>query len=82
MVNILLGTTNLSVSEIYNSVGISDTSYFSKLFRKNISSSPGEYRKLKQKISAGKNYTVEESEKDGIIFAVTVTEYGTDTAGD
>lgn len=35
-----------------------------------------EYRVLKQKISAGKNYTVTESEKDGIIYAVTVTEYG------
>lgn len=42
-----------------------------------IDAARAEYRKLKQKISAGKNYTVEESEKDGIIFAVTVTEYGT-----
>lgn len=45
---LLLETTNLTVSEISNSVGISDTRYFSKLFRKNISYSPGEYRKLKQ----------------------------------
>lgn len=41
-----------------------------------IDAARAEYRKLKQKISAGKNYTVEESEKDGIIYAVTVTEYG------
>lgn len=33
------------------------------------------YRTLKQAISAGKNYTVVESERDGIIYAVTITEY-------
>lgn len=45
---LLLETTNLTVSEISNSVGISDTRYFSKLFRQNISFCPREYRKLKQ----------------------------------
>ena len=42
----------------------------------NIDNARTEYRKLKQKISAGRNYKVEEKEKDGIIFAVTVSEYG------
>ena len=41
----------------------------------NIDAARTEYRKLKQKISAGRNYKVEEQEKDGIIFAVTVSEY-------
>lgn len=41
----------------------------------NIDNARTEYRKLKQKISAGRNYKVEEQEKDGIIFAVTVSEY-------
>lgn len=38
------------------------------------------YRELKQAISAGKNYTVTESEQDGIIYAVTITEYGTSSS--
>lgn len=33
-----------------------------------------EYRVLKQKINSGKNYSVTEKEKDGIIYAVTITE--------
>lgn len=33
-----------------------------------------EYRALKQKINSGKNYSVTEKEKDGIIYAVTITE--------
>lgn len=41
----------------------------------NIDAARTEYRKLKQKISAGRNYKVEEKEKDGIIYAVTVSEY-------
>lgn len=40
----------------------------------NVDGAREEYRKLKSKISAGKNYRVEESSKDGIIFAVTITE--------
>ena len=42
----------------------------------NIDAARTEYRKLKQKISAGRNYKVEEQEKDGIIYSVTVSEYG------
>lgn len=41
----------------------------------NIDAARTEYRKLKQKISAGRNYKVEEQEKDGIIYSVTVSEY-------
>lgn len=41
----LLKSTNLSVSEISSSVGISDARYFSKLFRQNKSVSPQNYRK-------------------------------------
>ena len=33
-----------------------------------------EYRVLKQKINSGKNYSVTENEKDGVIYAVTITE--------
>ena len=33
-----------------------------------------EYRVLKQKINSGKNYSVTEKEKDGIIYVVTITE--------
>ena len=33
-----------------------------------------EYRVLKQKINSGKNYSVTEKEKDGIIYAITITE--------
>lgn len=33
-----------------------------------------EYMNLKQKINSGKNYSVTEKEKDGIIYAVTITE--------
>ncbi len=33
-----------------------------------------EYRVLKQKINSGKNYSVTENEKDGIIYAITITE--------
>ena len=42
---ILLTATNLTISEITTSVGIPDTRYFSKLFRRNKSMSPSEYRK-------------------------------------
>lgn len=42
---VLLTATNLTISEISNSVGIPDTRYFSKLFRRNKSMSPSEYRK-------------------------------------
>ncbi len=42
---ILLTATNLTISEISTSVGIPDTRYFSKLFRRNKSMSPSEYRK-------------------------------------
>lgn len=45
----------------------------------NIDSARTEYRKLEQKISAGRNYKVEEKEKDGIIYAVTVSEYSGNT---
>ena len=43
--------------------------------QKNIDAARAEYRKLEQKISAGRNYKVEEKEKDGIIYMVTVSEY-------
>lgn len=36
------------------------------------------YRNLKQKISAGKNYKVAEQERDGIIYAVTISELGSE----
>lgn len=41
----------------------------------NIDNARTEYRKLKQKISAGRNYKVEEDEKDGIIYSVRISEY-------
>lgn len=42
--------------------------------QENIDAARDMYRELKQKISAGKNYKVEEQEKDGIIYAVTISE--------
>ena len=45
----LLKNTNLSISEIAYSAGYSDSSYFSALFRKSISLSPREYRRLVRK---------------------------------
>ncbi|HJA93366.1 MAG TPA: AraC family transcriptional regulator [Candidatus Eisenbergiella merdipullorum] len=41
----LLKTTSLSIAEIAMCVGIQDQRYFSKLFRRNIGSSPSKYRK-------------------------------------
>ncbi len=41
----LLKATNLTMSEISNSVGIPDTKYFSKLFKQKKSISPSKYRK-------------------------------------
>ena len=40
----------------------------------NISAAQVEYRKLKQKINTAKNYTVTETKKDGIIYAVTISQ--------
>lgn len=45
----LLRNTNLSISEVAASVGYGDNSYFTALFRKNISLSPKEYRRLVRK---------------------------------
>lgn len=45
----LLKSTNLSISEVAYSVGYPDSSYFSALFRKQISLSPKEYRRLVRK---------------------------------
>lgn len=42
----------------------------------NVDTARDEMRKFAQKISSGKNYTVTETERDGIVYAVTVTEYG------
>lgn len=41
----LLRSTNLSVSEIAQCVGLHDQRYFSKLFRQNVNCTPSEYRK-------------------------------------
>lgn len=41
-----LTTTDLSIAEISNLVGISDFSYFTRIFKKQIGSTPSEYRKL------------------------------------
>lgn len=45
----LLKTTNLSISEVADRVGYSDNAYFSALFRRLVSLSPGEYRRLVRK---------------------------------
>jgi transcriptional regulator GlxA family with amidase domain len=45
----LLRTTNLGIAEIAFSCGFSDCSYFSALFRKNISLTPSAYRNLVRK---------------------------------
>lgn len=45
----LLKSTNLSISEVAYSVGYPDSSYFSALFKKQISLSPKEYRRLVRK---------------------------------
>ena len=45
----LLKTSNLSIAEVAYSVGYPDSSYFSSLFRKIISLSPKEYRRLVRK---------------------------------
>lgn len=45
----LLKTTNLSVAEVAFSVGYPDSSYFSALFKRLISLSPKEYRRLVRK---------------------------------
>ena len=46
-----------------------------------IDASTAIYRVLKQKISAGRNYKVEEKMTDGIIYAVTVTQVTTGAGG-
>lgn len=40
----------------------------------NIDAAKEEYRNLKQKINTAKNYTVKETKKDGIIYAVTISQ--------
>ena len=40
----LLGSTNLSIEEIGDLVGLDNTSYFYKLFKKEIGISPKQYR--------------------------------------
>ncbi len=40
----------------------------------NINAAKNEYTKLKKKISSGKKYEITETEKDGIIYLVTITE--------
>ena len=40
----------------------------------NISAAQVEYINLKQKIKTAKNYTVTETKKDGIIYAVTISQ--------
>ncbi|MBP3887145.1 MAG: helix-turn-helix domain-containing protein, partial [Cellulosilyticum sp.] len=42
----LLNTSNLSVQEIAERVGILELNYFSKLFKKKVGMSPTEYKKL------------------------------------
>lgn len=45
----LLQNTNLSISEISEKIGLDDPSYFSTLFKKNIGTSPLEYRNTVRK---------------------------------
>ena len=45
----LLISTNRSIQNIANSVGITDWSYFSKLFKENVGTTPTEYRHLTRK---------------------------------
>lgn len=45
----LLNSTDLSIQEIASHVGIDDLSYFSKLFKKQISMSPQQYRDMVKK---------------------------------
>lgn len=42
-------TTNMSVADVANAVGISDFGYFSKLFKKYVGVSPREYKKMLDK---------------------------------
>ncbi len=45
----LLKTTNLNIAEVGSQVGYSDNAYFSALFKRQVSLSPGEYRRLVRK---------------------------------
>ncbi len=45
----LLKTSNLSIAEVAYSVGYPDSAYFSALFRREVSFSPSEYRRLVRK---------------------------------
>ncbi len=45
----LLKTSNLSIAEVAYNVGYPDSAYFSALFRRVVSLSPGEYRRLVRK---------------------------------
>jgi two-component system, response regulator YesN len=47
-----LEMTDFTVQEISNQVGFTDSSYFSRIFKKYIKSSPSEYRRLKRSIQA------------------------------
>ncbi len=51
MASTMLRDTELSIEEICDRTGFSDISYFSKVFKKGLSLTPSEYRKLNQKIS-------------------------------
>lgn len=61
-------TTTLAKANVYEGDKTGENSQV------NIDAARDMYRELKQKISAGKNYKVEEQEKDGIIYAVTISE--------
>lgn len=47
----LLSTTELNIQDIANQIGIEDTSYFSKQFKKEIGMSPLQYQKMIRKKS-------------------------------
>ena len=45
----LLKTSNLTIAEVAYNVGYPDSAYFSALFRRMVTLSPGEYRRLVRK---------------------------------
>ena len=51
----LLETTDIQVMEIANKVGISNVSYFNRIFKKKFNLTPKEYRKNLKNIRDGKN---------------------------
>ena len=75
-VGTIAGYTPTTLETVTNAANVYENPSQGDNTQDKIDAARTEYRKLKQKISAGKNYSVDEKEKDGIIYAVTISEYG------